>query len=223
MKKITLYTIICACILLLFAIIIGVSTISDDTQKDKPTESDRQTENELIDNETKKDETLVDTEQTEISTEESTEVNSNDSELIYGLPMDIFQNTQGRSYKFAIKNLITGEEYLINENTHFDSITYKFSQSDPMGGATPMPEPLIQPGKTMVETRFGTDIQNDVFVFGTINDSQEDQYFESNRLIYVSYRGSDEWSICGVNTAMSKEQVIELWGTPTQEYQTDMG
>jgi hypothetical protein len=100
---------------------------------------------------------------------------------------------------------------------------YNFYQSDTGVEENALNDKMIKPKSTSLMVKLTESKPDNVFVFGAVNETESDLLFEDARVIYVSYRGDSEWELCGITTDMSREQVVEVLGEPTQELDTDLG
>lgn len=143
-------------------------------------------------------------------------------ELVSGLQIELFDATNDRTYNFTLSNKNTGDEFQLTTAT-FKDITFDFYEA-PANDSEPTASKVIKYKGTQLHVETDGTPSN-VLVFGATNENANRQYipFEEGRIIYISYQGDDTWAICGVDTSMTQEQVIELWGEPTQELNSDMG
>jgi len=84
------------------------------------------------------------------------------------------------------------------------------------------PEDPIKAGDPSIAVYF-TDSKAASFLFGGVNDTEKDVFFKDISLRYVAYQGDAEWVVCGIHTDMTKEEIIEILGEPSQEGPSERG
>lgn len=171
------------------------------------------------------EETTKDTETTDSVTEEKEQIIITPDQLtdtIYGIPKVLFEKTSGRNFNFALSNTITGASIILDPTAKLSDLDYQFYESDYSDDIEIIPDAPVQPGEVSLTVKLGNPTTN-IFSFGSINESNEPLSAEEARLIYVSYRGNTDWSLCGVQTHMTREQVIDVLGTATQEMNSTLG
>lgn len=147
-------------------------------------------------------------------------------QTINGIPSYMFDSTSGKSFEFYIQDNRDGYIFRLTSNSKFKDFEYEFL-TDPDPSHQGVSDPIvitIEPGKTALNVEGDYDKPNDIFVFGGLNETDKTiTGIDDATLVYVSYRGSSDWTLCGLSCDMSKDDVVKKLGQPTQEVPSDEG
>ena len=139
---------------------------------------------------------------------------------LFGIPAYMFDSTTGRSFDFSIKDNRDGYVLKLTEGVKYKDFKYDFL-TDPDPSHAGYADPIaitVKPGETSLQVEGDYNKPNDIFVFGGLNETKNViTGIDEATLVYVSYRGSSDWTLCGINTSMTRDDVIKQLGTPTQE------
>lgn len=134
------------------------------------------------------------------------------------IPSNLFLD---EAFPLTLKSLKTGDVKEITANSKFvDFFEYQEIEAEEGiefdGMLTLLPDEGTQ-YLHLIDNATEDTSDDEVFVFGAINQSEEQVYFKDARVVYMYYRGLPNWEICGVNTEMSPEDVIKAIGEPSQK------
>lgn len=138
---------------------------------------------------------------------------------ICGIPSFMFNNTIGRTFDFSIRNNKNNYIFKLEASSKYSNFGYQFTPEDPNFPAFSDPIVItIKPNETALDVQCDYTTPDDIMVFGVLNETGNTiTGCGEGTIIYMSYRGSADWTLCGLNTNMSKEDVISKYGEPTQE------
>ena len=140
-------------------------------------------------------------------------------DTIYGIPSVMFEKTSDRTFPLELTNNKMGFRFTITENAVFNDFHY--------GGFLQMQnaeeqQMMVEPGKTKLTARKEKKNEDCTIVFGAINEKESADEFGNCRLIYFSCAGNSDWSLCGVTTKMTREEVLQILGEPSRENQASI-
>lgn len=193
MKKKTILTYV-VIVILVISFGVGVFFIMDKTNKDNDTEP---------------------------KNEHPQETESPIEYVIDPLPQSLFNDTNAKfeNIEFAVKHQ-NETVFDLSHGSKVKDFNYDFTYE--MDDETKAIIDEVLPGKTMLEVKYDTEAIDDTFVVGGVNLTQEKtKDIDIMDTVYVSYQGSAAWSLCGVNTSMSVEDVEETLGTPSSAYEQE--
>jgi hypothetical protein len=150
-------------------------------------------------------------------------MDDNGEKLYFGIPASMFEQAKSNEFQFTIKDLNSNKECVFGDGVSIKELPFEFYEEPASGEVEIIPDPLLAPSDTALSVQTTDDSYNNIFVFGVLNNSDSDQPIANSRIIYVSYTGNAEWEICGVTTEQDRDAVINVFGKPTQEYESDLG
>ena len=148
-------------------------------------------------------------------------------ENVAGIPGDTFEATLGRDWDFTIKNNDFDKEYTLTHNIACSTITDNLidvvaeMQNNPELHIPP--DDPLKPGSLELKVYAFESDDSGIFVFGCINNEDKDLYFKDCEMVYVHYQGTAKWSIMGATIGMTKNELVEAIGSPTQSYEMNDG
>lgn len=145
---------------------------------------------------------------------------------VAGLPGHMFETTSNMNFDFKLTNTNTGESYNLKYgfkcNAIVDSFIDMWEEYVKASGETFIDDE-VAPTTTHLKVYGHKDLEDGIFCFGGVNLSQEITVLDECMFVFVSYEGSDQWSIMGVKAGMSKDEITASIGAPTQEFDSDFG
>lgn len=141
-----------------------------------------------------------------------------------GLPVEYFESTARRNFALTLKNVKADYLFTMTTETKWSDFKYEFSEAPLEPGELPIEDAyrMIEPGKTDLRVKSDYDAHDDSLCFGGLNETNKaTDNFDEMTVVYIQYRGSSNWELCGINTNMSKDDVRTVLGEPSREY--DMG
>lgn len=140
---------------------------------------------------------------------------------INGIPEGLFESTADQSFRFAMKNLETGNFFVVNSTTTVGEA------ADALAGGTydKVSDMELSPHQTFLQSMTFCEVEEcgHKIALGGSNHTEEKQTCREADLIYITMSGEPGWELCGVRLGMTQEEVISVLGEPTQAIDVSEG